>query len=382
MAFLGSRRALLSSSAGNAPALQWDATKVSALPPWLSFTRASTATYFDGNGNLATAVSNVARFDNAPGVANSPRGLLIEEARTNSALWSRDMTNAAWVKTNVTAAQTATGIDGAANSATTLTATLAAGTVLQTITLGSSADTYSVYIRRSTGSGTVSISVNGAAWTAVTLTASFQRFQLTSTLANPIIGIQFATSGDAVDVDGNQLEVGGFATSLIPTTTVAVARAQDFPVGTTASAGIVAGGGTIAVRYRPMFVPQNANAMIFEGLGNSGVTINFDSSGTAARLNSRASVTPLDFNFGAPTLLATATTQSMVSYGPQTPVASVNGVSQTSPTGIVTTAWSSTFTLGNRAGSLNFNGWIQGFAAYKSQLSQAQMNAMSAGLRF
>ena len=49
----------------------------------------------------------------------SNNGGLIEEARTNDALWSRDMTNAAWVKTTMTTALNAVGIDGTANSATT-----------------------------------------------------------------------------------------------------------------------------------------------------------------------------------------------------------------------------------------------------------------------
>jgi len=51
----------------------------------LTFTRASTATYFDATGTMQTAASGVPRFDYDP-VAHTTRGLLIEEARTNQAL--------------------------------------------------------------------------------------------------------------------------------------------------------------------------------------------------------------------------------------------------------------------------------------------------------
>jgi hypothetical protein len=51
----------------------------------ITFTRASTATYFDATGTMQTALSNVARFDYDP-VTHAPLGLLIEEARTNLVL--------------------------------------------------------------------------------------------------------------------------------------------------------------------------------------------------------------------------------------------------------------------------------------------------------
>lgn len=173
------------------------------------------------------------------------QGFLIEEARTNDALWARDLTNAAWVKVNMTTALNATGIDGATNSATTLTASAGNATVLQTITLGSGADTYSVFLKRVTGSGTINITENGGtAWTActVTSTAVFTRCTLTSTLANPAFGIQIVTNGDSVIADFNQLEPGGFVTSPIYTTSTSATRAADVPqlIGAAASAALTA----------------------------------------------------------------------------------------------------------------------------------------------
>lgn len=53
------------------------------LPPGLTFTRASTATYIGSDGLLKTAAANEPRFDYDP-VTLACKGLLIEGARTNS----------------------------------------------------------------------------------------------------------------------------------------------------------------------------------------------------------------------------------------------------------------------------------------------------------
>lgn len=183
-----------------------------------------------------------------PFAANTMRncngtGQLIEETRTNDALWARDMTNAAWTKVGMGTALNATGADGTANSATTLTATgtasscTASCTVLQTITLGSSADTYSVYLMRVTGTGAVNITINNlVGTTACTLvTTAWTRCSVTTTLANPVFGLQMATLNDVIVADFNQLEPGSFALSPIATTTVTVARSADV----TTAAGVV-----------------------------------------------------------------------------------------------------------------------------------------------
>ena len=52
------------------------------LPSGVTFTRASTATYFDSTGTMQTAVSGAPRWDYDP-AAKTLRGLLLEEARSN-----------------------------------------------------------------------------------------------------------------------------------------------------------------------------------------------------------------------------------------------------------------------------------------------------------
>lgn len=170
-----------------------------------------------------------------PAICNT--GWLIEEARINTALWSRDMTQSGtWIAVGTGVALNATGIDGTANSATTLTATgtasscVASCTILQTLVIGSTAETYSVWLKRVTGSGTVNITINnltGVTACTVTSTTEFTRCTVTATLANPVIGIQMVTLNDVIIADFNQLEAGAFPTSPVLTTTVSATRAAD-----------------------------------------------------------------------------------------------------------------------------------------------------------
>ena len=171
---------------------------------------------------------------NKNGSAISEANLLgnhVEGARTNSLLYSRDLTDAAWVKTNVTAVKTATGIDNAANSASTLTASAADATILQTLSLAAAARSFSAYVKRRTGSGSVYITRDGGTnWKDITssLGASWTRVKIENTaVLNPSVGFKIATSGDAIDVDVCQDEAGAFINSQIITTTAAVTRNAD-----------------------------------------------------------------------------------------------------------------------------------------------------------
>jgi hypothetical protein len=192
----------------------------------LTFARASVATRVNASGLIESVASGVPRLDYTGGGCPS---LLLEPQRANLALHSRDLTDIVWVKLNVTAAKTAIGADGVASGATTLTASAASGTVLQTIISASSARIFSAYVRRRTGTGTVEITQdNGTTWTAITLTASYQRFlSPTGTITNPIFGFRILTSGDEIDVDFTQQEAGSYATSCIPTLGSSVTRLVD-----------------------------------------------------------------------------------------------------------------------------------------------------------
>ena len=124
---------------------------------------------------------------------------------------------------------TATGLDGIANTATTLTATAADAIILQpTSGIASAARCASAYVKRRTGTGTISFTQDGGStWTDITSlinSSTWSRVQITATLANPSVGFKISTSGDAIDVDVVQNEAGTVATSPIVTTTATVTR--------------------------------------------------------------------------------------------------------------------------------------------------------------
>jgi hypothetical protein len=198
-----------------------------AIPAGGVFTRASTGWSFDANGLLVSTAANLPRyyFDPADGTM---RGMLIEQARANRLLWSRDMTNAAWVKTNCTAALTATGIDGVANSASTITVTTGVASVAQTITLSSLARIFSIYVKRVSGSGDILISINGTNYQSVAPTSTeWQRVSISATVTNPVVTLRMTNTGDVFAFDCAQIEDSTAATTPIITTSATVTRSPD-----------------------------------------------------------------------------------------------------------------------------------------------------------
>lgn len=188
-----------------------------------TYTRNDTvARFFDRSDISRLSSTNRVRVE----WANDVPYLQNEMARTNVVLWNRDLTNAAWTKSNCTVAKDQTGIDGVANSASKITATADTATCLQNITLASSARFQSAYVKRVAGSGIIEMTMdNGLTWTAITVTSSWTRVAIpTQTLANPIPGFLINTNGDAIAVDFVQNEAGAEPSSPIATTTASVTR--------------------------------------------------------------------------------------------------------------------------------------------------------------
>src|SRR5678816_4391057 len=68
---------------GGGPALSLDFMTPGTLDPRITFTRASTGTYFDSAGVMQTAALNAPRWDYNPATLQL-RGLLLEDTRTNN----------------------------------------------------------------------------------------------------------------------------------------------------------------------------------------------------------------------------------------------------------------------------------------------------------
>ena len=182
-------------------------------------------TTLNGNtvaSNVVTEATGAAIVTGAAGVsastvdAGGPFGYFAEGAGTQLVTPTasiRDMTDASWVKgATMTAALTGTGIDGVTNSCTRLTggAVSATNTVFQTLTAAASSRTYSVWLKRVTGTGVINITQDGGVgYTDVTSqinSSTFTRVSLAASQLNAVFGIQVVTDTDVILADFNQFE--------------------------------------------------------------------------------------------------------------------------------------------------------------------------------
>lgn len=242
------------------PSLLLDFANAKVLDPRVTFTRTSTATYFDSEGVLRTAASGESRFTFDP-VTEESLGLLIEEARTNLLTYSEQFDNAAWSKfSSSVSADAITSPDGAITADKLIeSATTAAHYLKGTHALSASTFTVSffakagersvvmVFLASVAGSvvwfnlATGAVGTNQGAATATSIsnigngwyrcTATFS-----STVANDVcVGVSsgnntFSYTGDGTSglyIWGAQLEAGTFPTSYIPTVAAQVTRAAD-----------------------------------------------------------------------------------------------------------------------------------------------------------
>jgi len=341
--------------------------------PGFTFARASMAWGFGSNGYLQSFASGVARLVYDP-VTLASLGILVEEARTNVCLWGRDLTNAAWTHTTMTAAKNQTGIDGVANSASSLTATAPAATTLQTIVLASSTRQQSAYVKRLTGTGVVNMTTDGVTWTAITLTEAWTRVTIPAQAAvvNPVLGFQIMTSGDAIAVDCVQNEAGTGASSAIVTTTAAVTRAADDVVLTGLS--VPDGCTVISEGLAPNFVTIDARTNLSDGTTNNRLWLVY--AGTT--LTNDLSVGGNTYSLGTATVVAETSFKAASSSQAGRYAGSVNGAATT----IQNRATLPTLTqldIGSNVGSGRYwNGTISRIRIYNRALTDAQLQALTA----
>lgn len=157
-------------------------------------------------------------------------GLEVWPTRTNAVTQKRDLSNAAWVKTSVTAARNQVGRNGAANGASSITATANGGTILLPLTLASSVRRQSADVKRLVGAGTLEMTTDGGTtWTDVTPAGTgWARATIPAqTLANPTVGFRLGTSGDSFAIDFVQNEDGATVTPRISISAAADQRPQN-----------------------------------------------------------------------------------------------------------------------------------------------------------
>jgi hypothetical protein len=112
-----------------------------------------------------------------------------------------------WTNTNTTDTQVAVAAPNGSANSIDVAATAGNGTLLASLSLLASPYTFSIWLRRKTGTGTVEITVDGTTYVTAAVTADWQRFSttLTPTAGTRTPGIRIVTSGDAVYAWGAQL---------------------------------------------------------------------------------------------------------------------------------------------------------------------------------
>ena len=175
------------------PSLNLDFANTEALDPRITFTRASTATYYNG---VTTA-----------------------KAEENLLLRSQDY-SATWTVTNLTPVTGKTAPD-TTSTATEFTATAANAVLTQGFTAIAGSYTFSVFLRRVTGSGDIQIAADNGTWTTKVITGTWARYDVTQTVAagSKTAGVRVVTDTDAIEIWGAQLEQRDAVTSYTPTTT-------------------------------------------------------------------------------------------------------------------------------------------------------------------
>jgi hypothetical protein len=295
------------------------------------------------------------------------------------ALHSRDLTNAVWSGTTVTTAKNAVGADGTASGATTITATAASGTVLQALSHASQSRVFSAYIRRVTGTGAIQLTTNGGTnWTTVTISSLYTQVACAAqTVASGTIGIRMAVSGDVIEVDFAQGEVGPVATSPIATTTGSVTRNADVVTLSGAVSGCI--GQTEGTIYAEVVLSRiNANQVISLGTLNDRIMINFDSSTSVLALIRVGNVNA-DYTATIPAIPATGGVYKIaLAYKANDYCFAVNGIAYASTASRGVPANMSILYLGASVfSSAQLNDRIRAAALYTTRLTNAELQSLT-----
>jgi hypothetical protein len=393
----------------------------------ITFTRASTATYFDSAGVLQSAAIDAPRFDYNPSTL-AAQGFLIEEARTNLVLQSEDFATT-WSALNVTPSTNTALSPAGTLTADTLTpaASTAAHLISQSATVTASiAYSASVFVKTDGAPFVQVVYDNGAsagafinvnlstgaitrgpelAGGATNVTGSvtavnngFYRVTVgathTGTTGRIIIsplptgqsaaGLNPSTTTAATDkviVWGAQLEAGAFPTSYIPTTTTALTRSADVASVNTLSPWYNQTEGTVYAELQslsPLTAAQSVALnkyphvwQIDAGATDSnpfwyGVGVELIIGGTYSNVG----VVPSGINKFAVSLAPTAG-QSR---------SSLNGAAAVNRNGTLT-GTATLFSLGkDSANNVNnfLNGWLRRLTYYPRALSAAELPALTA----
>jgi hypothetical protein len=398
------------------------------VDPRITFVRSTTATYFDQDGILQTAAANQGRITFDPSTLDC-QGLLIEEQRTNS-IRNNTMQGAVagtpgtaptnWAVSGLgTLTQQVVGT-GTSNgityidvrfSGTTSTTQLVIrfdgiGTIAAAngqswaisawlaIVGGSAANTNNYTLANNLfDSGSVYIGEGPGISLASPPTSTFTRYSGAGTISNastasirPYFYFLFA-SGVAIDITLRiglpQLELGAFATSVIPTTTTALTRNADVAsmTGTNFSSWYNAAEGTLFSEsinlpgQSAVVFPRIAN--INDGTTNNVITTIWRSD--TSRLYGVVTTSGSGVaDVGANGVTQTNANKIALGYATNNFAASVNGGAVNTDTSGAVPTGLTTLGIGRQASAADFiNGYIRRIAYYPVRVTNAQLQALT-----
>jgi hypothetical protein len=392
------------------------------LDPRITFTRASTGSYYNSAGVLSSAAVNEARLDYNPSTL-AAQGLLIEESRTNLLLQSADFTTT-WIPVSVTItanvlASPTGNVDAdlvidtslstehyieqncstTTNQAYTQTVYAKAGTApsfrIMVVAVGSSNTTSLIIFTQTAGvfsAGSVAGLITSATATAVG--NGWYRCAVTYTLNGtvtlhqmrlyPYLSGVYVGTGLGTYFFGAQLEVGSFPTSYIPTTTTALTRAADVASVNTLSPWYNAAEGTLYGEFLiPFAVTSGSTPRIACFLGAGGPNIDeiflfvsqasgkaasgnvFTASVNAGRVDASAS-------FAANTII-----KSAYAVKPSDRAVTTAGATPSTSATAFTMPTVTSMGLGQAAAFFSLNGYLRRIVYYPVRLSNADLQAIT-----
>ena len=396
----------------------------------ITFTRASTATYFDSAGVLQSAAVDQPRLDYNPSTL-AAQGFLIEESRTNS-IRNNTMVGAVvgtpgtiptnWqVFTNVTGLTRQIVGTGTENGITyievKLSGTPSGSGVYQfqfepsnaVAALTAQTWTASSYLKLQAGSyagvssnrfgfseytsGGAFITFNTVVVASATSAAlSTQRATATQTLnggattAFLLPYFELVLSGAAIDITLRiglpQLELGAFATSVIPTTTTALTRSADVASVNTLSPWYNSTASTLYAEWTPIAATMPTGATQVIAIFNDTTANNtqnlFQSQTVATKAAQNmlsGGVNPGRIDSGG--AYSNATAKAATVFAASDRAISVNGTAATTSTSGALPTSITRLELGGNGGFNYLNGYLRRITYYPRRLSNAELQTIT-----
>lgn len=395
-----------------------------SLPADLTFSRASTATYINAVGQLASAAADQPRFTCDP-VTLAAQGLLIEDASTNALVNSDDFTNASWSKYQATAtANTAMSPDGTSKADTLTDTSVSDQHIVSRSGLGTLAApyTFSVYLKAGTnswvrlnvdngssyvyahfnlssgttgasgtsGSGLTligaAITAAGNGWYRCSLTLQSPSGNVAAAICLQTANWQFGYAGTGTGTIlafGAQFEQMPWATSYIPTAGSAASRARD-TAAVTLGAWFNASEGTLLsegiCRQLPPVTGWNCPwASLSNGTASEEILHKVGESGGANQsVITTAGSVQMSQSLGA--YSANTTLRVATAYRLNDSNAAKGGTAGTTDTACALPPLSQLLIGGSQAGTANtrLNGTIRKITLYPVRLSNTELQTVTA----